>query len=94
MCSFVLSYISGTAGVQLSTSSSAPHSAPAQLFLWQPNTRFVMVLALRWERGLLSQCLHSHTHEAFCLDKTPVLLFIKGQGGLKHGDLLSLFVPW
>lgn len=25
MCGFVLSYISGTAGVQLSTSSSAPH---------------------------------------------------------------------
>lgn len=76
MCGFVLSYISSAAGVQLSTSSAQHSAIPARLFPWQPNTRFVLVLVLQWERGYFPS-VYAHTqHEAFCVENVPIPAFI------------------
>lgn len=70
MCGFVLSYISGAAGVQLSTSSARRSAIPARLFPRRPNTRFVLVLMLQWERGC-SPSVYALTRstEPFCVEK-------------------------
>lgn len=77
MCGFVLSYISGAAGVQLST-SSAPRSRPVSTATKHKVCFGACVAA--GERPL-PQCVPSHM-QAFCLEQTLFTGFIVpvGQG--------------